>query len=72
MQTRATELDPNARGTALALWVFMIFLGQGLGVLVVGWIIDAAGYAVAFELAGVGVAGVGAWFAQRMGGLAPA
>ena len=67
MQTRATELDPNARGTALALWVFMIFLGQGLGVLVVGWIIDAVGYGVAFALAGVGVAAVGAWFSRRMG-----
>ena len=67
MQTRATELDPNARGTALALWVFMIFLGQGLGVLLVGWIIDRAGYGVAFTLAGLGVAGVGAWFYRRMG-----
>ena len=67
MQTRATELDPNARGTALALWVFMIFLGQGLGVLLVGWIIDRAGYGVAFTLAGLGVASVGAWFYRRMG-----
>ena len=72
MQTRATELDPNARGTALALWVFMIFLGQGLGVLVVGWIIDSAGYGLAFTLAGIGVAGVGAWFSRRMGNSAPA
>ena len=67
MQTRATELDPNARGTALALWVFMIFLGQGLGVLAVGWIIDGVGYGVAFALAGIGVAAVGAWFSRRMG-----
>lgn len=72
MQTRATELDPNARGTALALWVFMIFLGQGLGVTLVGWIIDRAGYGVAFALAGIGVASVGAWFYRRMGTPAPA
>ena len=66
MQTQATELDPNARGTALALWVFMMFLGQGLGVLWFGWIIDHGGYGRAFSLAGVGVVSLGAWFHSRL------
>lgn len=66
MQTRATELDPNARGTALALWVFMMFLGQGLGVLLIGWVIDRGGYGAAFCLAGVGVVSLGGWFFRRL------
>ena len=66
MQTQATELDPNARGTALALWVFMMFLGQGFGVLLVGAIIDRGGYGAAFGMAGVGVISLGLWFHRRL------
>jgi predicted MFS family arabinose efflux permease len=66
MQTQATELDPNARGTALALWVFMMFLGQGLGVMAIGWLIDRSGYGAAFSLAGVGVVSLGLWFRRHL------
>ena len=66
MQTQATELDPNARGTALALWVFMMFLGQGVGVLLTGVIIDRSGYGAAFAMAGVGVISLGLWFHRRL------
>ncbi len=66
MQTQATELDPNARGTALALWVFMMFLGQGVGVLLTGVIIDRGGYGAAFAMAGVGVISLGLWFHRRL------
>ncbi len=66
MQTQATELDPNARGTALALWVFMMFLGQGFGVLLIGWLIDRRGYGAAFSMAGVGVVSLGLWFHRRL------
>ncbi|MCC6706064.1 MAG: MFS transporter [Gammaproteobacteria bacterium] len=67
MQTQATELDPNARGTALALWVFMMFLGQGFGVLLIGAVIDRGGYGAAFSAAGVGVITLGVWFQRRLG-----
>jgi predicted MFS family arabinose efflux permease len=66
MQTQATELDPNARGTALALWVFMMFLGQGVGVLLTGVIIDRGGYGAAFAMAGIGVISLGLWFHRRL------
>ena len=66
MQTQATELDPNARGTALALWVFMMFLGQGVGVVLFGMVIDSGGYGVAFSLAGTGVLTLGLWFQRRL------
>lgn len=61
MQTRATELSSEARGTALSLWVFMLFAGQGLGVMAIGAIIDRYGYVAAFMLAGAGIIALGAW-----------
>ena len=66
MQTQATELDPNARGTALALWVFMMFLGQGVGVVLIGMVIDSGGYGLAFSIAGIGVVCLGLWFHRRL------
>jgi predicted MFS family arabinose efflux permease len=67
MQTRATELSAEARGTAVALWVFMLFVGQGVGVVLVGAVIDRFGYSVAFTVAGIGVAVLGLWFQGRLG-----
>lgn len=61
MQTRASELSSEARGTAIALWVFMLFAGQGLGVVVFGAVIDRAGYAAAFVSAGCGIVALGWW-----------
>ena len=69
MQTQATELSSSARGTAVALWVFMLFTGQGLGVTVVGQLVDRAGYTLAFSLASVGITAVGAWFYRQLGQL---
>lgn len=66
LQTLATELDPNARGTALSLWVFMIFVGQGFGVTAVGRLVDARGYTPAFTIAGLGIVGLGVWFHRRL------
>lgn len=66
MQTQATELEPTARGTALALWVFMMFLGQGFGVLLIGAVIDRGGYGAAFSIAGAGVVCLGLWFHRRL------
>ena len=39
-QTRATETFPASRGTAVALFAFSLFLGNGLGASVVGVAID--------------------------------
>ena len=36
LQTKATELSPTARGTAVALFAFSLFLGQGLGAAAMG------------------------------------
>jgi predicted MFS family arabinose efflux permease len=44
LQTRATELVPSMRGTAMALFAFALFLGSGLGTSLAGLAIDYAGY----------------------------
>jgi predicted MFS family arabinose efflux permease len=44
LQTRATETFPASRGTAVALFAFSLFLGNGLGAIVVGVAIDQTGY----------------------------
>ncbi|HEU5103377.1 MAG TPA: MFS transporter [Roseiflexaceae bacterium] len=47
LQTRATELVPQLRGTAVALFAFSLFLGGGLGTSLAGLTIDHFGYLVA-------------------------
>ena len=53
LQTRATELSPKARGTAVSLFAFSLFLGQGVGAALLGAVVDGVGYAVTFALAGL-------------------
>lgn len=53
LQTRATETYPASRGTAVALFAFSLFLGNGLGASVVGVAIDRAGYVATLVAAGV-------------------
>jgi predicted MFS family arabinose efflux permease len=52
LQTRATETFPASRGTAVALFAFSLFLGNGLGSLVVGFTIDQVGYVPTLLTAG--------------------
>lgn len=56
LQTRATELAPTARGTAVSLFAFCLFVGQALGAAALGRVVDALGYAPTFLLSGVAVA----------------
>lgn len=44
LQTRATELVPTMRGTAVALFAFALFLGGGLGTYVAGLAIEHGGF----------------------------
>jgi len=67
LQTRATELAPAARGTAVALFAFSLFLGQGLGAAVLGAIVNGRGYPTALVLVGgaTGLLALGLVFAVR-------
>jgi predicted MFS family arabinose efflux permease len=55
LQTRATELAPHARGTAISLFAFFFFLGQATGPQLLGAIVKANGYGEAFVVAGIGL-----------------
>jgi predicted MFS family arabinose efflux permease len=66
LQTLATELAPDARGTAVALFVFSLMIGQGTGVAFFGPIIDQFGYRAAFELIAVALACLGIWFQGKL------
>jgi predicted MFS family arabinose efflux permease len=52
LQTRATEIIPGARGTALSLFAFSLFLGSGIGSLMFGAALEPLGFAGTFALAG--------------------
>jgi predicted MFS family arabinose efflux permease len=55
LQTRATEMAPEARGAAISLFAFAFFMGQSAGPLVLGRILESRGYPAAFVTAGVGL-----------------
>lgn len=44
LQTRATELVPSMRGTAIALFAFSLFMGGGLGAALIGVVVAQSGY----------------------------
>jgi len=55
LQTRATELAPHVRGTAISLFAFFFFLGQATGPQFLGRVLKSHGYAAAFTVAGAGL-----------------
>jgi YNFM family putative membrane transporter len=55
LQTRATELAPEARGTAVSLFAFFFFMGQATGPQLLGSILKSSGYGPAFVTAGTGL-----------------
>ena len=44
LQTRATELHPELRGTSVALFAFSLFIGGGIGTAALGWVASELGY----------------------------
>ena len=61
LQARATEVLPEARGTAMAGFALSLFLGQSVGSLVFGMGIGLGGYALAFALAGPATLALALW-----------
>jgi predicted MFS family arabinose efflux permease len=58
LQTRATELVPSMRGTAVSLFAFSLFLGRGIGTAVLGLVVTAASYEALILVCGVGMVGL--------------
>jgi predicted MFS family arabinose efflux permease len=65
LQTRATELSTTARGTAISLFAFSLFLGSGVGTAALGIVLDHRGYDGVLLLSGVAL-GLVALFAPRL------
>jgi len=66
LQTRATEMAPQMRGTAIAVFAFCLFMGQAGGVAACGVAIRLLHYGWTFAICGAGLALLGYWFAVRL------
>ncbi len=68
LQTRATELAPSARGSTFALFSAALFLGQGIGPVFAGSVVNTFGFSELFIATGALVATLGllaAFFLRR-------
>jgi YNFM family putative membrane transporter len=61
IQTKASEVAPDARGSAIALFAASWALGQASGVATFGVAVAMIGYAPAILAAAIGFAGLGVW-----------
>jgi predicted MFS family arabinose efflux permease len=52
LQTRGTEIAPEARGTAISFFVFSLFMGGAIGTALLGLVLDARGFTTTIALAG--------------------
>jgi predicted MFS family arabinose efflux permease len=66
LQTKATEMYPRARGTAISAFALCLFCGQALGVALFGRAITAFGYAPSFVLIGIALLLLAWFFATQL------
>jgi YNFM family putative membrane transporter len=66
MQTNATQMTPQARGTAVALFSSAIFVGQTAGVATGAQVIDRAGAVPLFLAAAAALPALAIWFAWEL------
>ena len=66
-QTQSTEVLPEARGSAVALFVLCLFFGQTIGAVVMGAVLGAGGYSAVFWVGAAMMLGV-AGFAGKVRG----
>ncbi len=71
LQTRATELVPEARGTAVALFAFFLFLGGALGSALFGPLVEHGWHRLFLMICGVSLLVLGG-FAVRLLEVSPA
>lgn len=66
LQTHATQMAPAARGTAVALFAFSLFIGQAIGVTLGGAAFDRYGAAPLLLAAAVALPLAGGFFARAL------
>ena len=67
LQTNATQMTPEARGTAVALFSSAIYIGQMLGVSAGALVFDRHGAGPLFVIAAVTLPVLAWWFARELG-----
>lgn len=68
LQTNATQMAPEARGSAVSLFTFVFFISQAVGVTALGLAVDRVGYEWVFAAAGAGLCILLLFFAQNSKG----
>lgn len=67
LQTHATQMAPApSRGTAVSLFVCVLFLGQSAGVAAAGWLVDRYSAFLLFAIAAFGLLALGLTFAALL------
>jgi predicted MFS family arabinose efflux permease len=66
LQVHATQMAPEARGGALALFACSLFTGQSAGVWLASYVVDAAGARPVFAVAAVGLFALALDFRRRL------
>jgi predicted MFS family arabinose efflux permease len=66
LQTNATQMTPEARGTAVGIFSAALYLGQTAGVAFGGVVFDRYTAVPVFLTAAVVLAATGAWFARAL------
>jgi len=66
LQVHATQMAPESRGGALALFAFSLFTGQSAGVWVTSQVVDTRGTLPVFLAAGAGLALLAFFFQARL------
>jgi YNFM family putative membrane transporter len=64
LQTNATQMAPERRGAAMALFASLFFLGQSVGVAIAGVLVERLGSTAVIVGAGLAVIPVGITFAR--------
>lgn len=72
LQTQATQMAPEARGSAVTLFACLLFFGQSTGVLLVAQTVDLGGLVWAYTGAALGMLLLGYEIARKVKAKAPA
>ncbi|MBI3705242.1 MAG: MFS transporter [Rhizobiales bacterium] len=66
LQTNATQMTPEARGTAVSLFSASLYIGQTAGVAAGGWIFDRYTAVPLFLIAALCLLGLGVWVSRQL------
>ena len=66
LQTNATQMAPEARGLAVSLFAFSLFIGQSIGVALAAPIVDQHGAPPVFIAAAILLPLTAIWFRRQL------